>query len=299
MGKVVLKKGLKNLLIILIAISIGLALYLANKNQKVEIVQENNCKIDTINVLANNFCGLLPFIYLNNGLKATEDCPLYEDFGIIMNIYYQSNLDNIQKYLKDSSINIIYCAINDLDFDDSKDSSTNQVKFFGICNQILDTSSNNQNTNYNGLIAKKSFLENNYEIAKTLSKALLKANSNLSQDIILEKQTLEKFAKALNTKEFDKLDSLNIKYFTLEEQANLFGLNNLYQGVKCEEIFTKLSRDYQNGSKCSKTLAWCKVCYFEIIDDLYFEYIKEKIAQQEKEEEQIEFIEVPENEGTF
>lgn len=120
-----------------------------------------------------------------------------------------------------------------------------------------------------GLIAKQSYLDANKEDVKKLVSALLSANVKMNNDDVAVAQAAKAFSKAYGTDEaFAISGSKNIRYVTLEDEANFFGLNSSYTGVKGDELYSKMARTYEGLNLCKKPLAWRKVSDPSIIEAL-------------------------------
>lgn len=120
-----------------------------------------------------------------------------------------------------------------------------------------------------GLIAKQSYLEENKEKVKTLVSALLMANVQMNTNKNAVAEAAKYFAKSYGTDEQFAIDgSKNIRYVTLEDEANFFGLNSSYTGVKGDELYSKMARTYESLKLCKKPLSWRKVSDSSIIEEL-------------------------------
>ncbi len=142
-----------------------------------------------------------------------------------------------------------------------------------------------------GLIAKSSWIEANREKATKLISALLYANSKMNTDEAAVKQAAKAFAKAYAVEEQFAIDgSHNIYYCTLGDEANFFGLNSNYQGIKGDELYNKMARTYENLKLCKSPMAWRKVHDASLIEALYDNPSQVK-GNQDAEKVQ-EFVEV-------
>ena len=120
-----------------------------------------------------------------------------------------------------------------------------------------------------GLIAKESYLENNKAKVEKLISALLYANDLMNNDENAVKVAAKAFAKSYGTDEQFAIDgSKNIRYATLGDEQNFFGMNNSYTGVKGDELYSKMARIYEQLNLCKKPLSWRKVSYPDIIESL-------------------------------
>ena len=119
------------------------------------------------------------------------------------------------------------------------------------------------------LIAKQSYLDGNKEKVQKLISALLYANSLMNTDENAVKQAAKAFAKSYGTDEAFAIEgSKNIHYVTLGDEANFFGLNSSYTGIKGDELYSKMARTYEGLGLCKKPLAWRKVSDSSIIEAL-------------------------------
>lgn len=120
-----------------------------------------------------------------------------------------------------------------------------------------------------GLIAKQSYLDANKEDVKKLISALLSANVKMNTDDVAVAQAAKAFAKSYGTDEaFAISGSKNIRYITLEDAANFFGLNSSYTGIKGDELYSKMARTYESLNLCKRPLAWRKVSDASVIEEL-------------------------------
>lgn len=120
-----------------------------------------------------------------------------------------------------------------------------------------------------GLIAKESFLEANKENVSKLVSAILYANSLMNTDEKVVKEASEIFAKCFGTNsDFALNGSKNIRYATLGDEENFYGLNSSYTGIKGDELYSKMSRIYESIGLTKKPLAWRKVSNSSIIEGL-------------------------------
>lgn len=119
------------------------------------------------------------------------------------------------------------------------------------------------------LLAKKEYIENNREKLSKMISALLYANSLMNKDEGVVKEAARYFATAFGTDEAFAIDgSKNIRYTTLGDEENFFGLSNSYTGIKGEEIYSKMSRTYESLHLCKATLPWRKISDPSIIEGL-------------------------------
>jgi NitT/TauT family transport system substrate-binding protein len=120
-----------------------------------------------------------------------------------------------------------------------------------------------------GLIAKASYLEENFETVRTLISALFEANVLMNTDPKAVAVAAKAFAKAYGTdEEFAIEGSKNIYYTTLGDAGNFFGLNTSYTGIKGDELYSKMSRTYEGLNLCKRPLSWRKASELSIIESL-------------------------------
>ena len=120
-----------------------------------------------------------------------------------------------------------------------------------------------------GLIAKKEWLEGNFDLAKKIVEAILWANSEIKYDSNAFKEGSQIFAKAFETDvDFAIASSSKINYATLADEVNWMGLNSTYNGMTGERIYKKMSIVYSGLGLCKAPLSWNKVAYTGIIESL-------------------------------
>ena len=120
-----------------------------------------------------------------------------------------------------------------------------------------------------GLIAKESFLDKNKaDVAKIVS-AILYANSKMNDDPEAVREAARYFAKGFGTDEAFCVDGVrNIRFATLGDEMNFYGLNSDYTGVKGDELYSKMARVYESLKLTKKPLPWRRVSYPNIVDQL-------------------------------
>lgn len=121
------------------------------------------------------------------------------------------------------------------------------------------------------LIAKQSYLEENREKVSKLMSALFYANYMMNTDEAAVREAAKAFAKAYGTDEQFAIDgSKNIHYATLGDAADFFGVgNSSYNGVKADELYSKMARTYEGLQLCKSPLNWRKVSDVSLTSDLY------------------------------
>jgi NitT/TauT family transport system substrate-binding protein len=120
-----------------------------------------------------------------------------------------------------------------------------------------------------GLIAKESFLDKNRaDVAKIVS-AILYANSKMNDDPEAVREAAKYFAKGFGTDEAFCVDGVrNIRFATLGDELNFYGLNSSYTGVKGDELYSKMARVYESLKLTKKPLPWRRVSYPNIVEQL-------------------------------
>lgn len=120
-----------------------------------------------------------------------------------------------------------------------------------------------------GLIAKKEWLDKNFDKAKKIVEAILWANSEIKYNKEAFKEGAAAFAKAFETDvDFALASSSKINYATLADEANWMGINTTYNGMTGERIYKKMAMTYSGLGLCKSPLSWNKVAYTEIIESL-------------------------------
>lgn len=148
-----IKPGVKNAMkkvgIILLTLGVVGGLYWAGKNTDLgkstdsgnkgeksffsKMFKGGNDK-DYITVGTNTYAGFLPFMYLNNGLEPTEDCPLFKDYGLKLKIVVQDDFLAGRAAFQNDEIDIIYCTADALCTEMSEGSQMADARFFNISN---------------------------------------------------------------------------------------------------------------------------------------------------------------------
>jgi NitT/TauT family transport system substrate-binding protein len=120
-----------------------------------------------------------------------------------------------------------------------------------------------------GLIAKEEFLDNHQDDVAKIVSAILYANSKMNDDPVAVKEAAKYFAKGFGTDEAFCIDGVkNIRFATLGDELNFYGLESGYIGVKGDDLYSKMSRVYESLKLTKKPLAWRRVSYPAIIEKL-------------------------------
>ncbi|GHV57047.1 hypothetical protein FACS1894182_04920 [Bacteroidia bacterium] len=119
-----------------------------------------------------------------------------------------------------------------------------------------------------GLIVKDTYLEKNFDKVKNVVEAILWANSELNKPGNAAKAS-KIAAKAFSTDEdFVITGCDNIRFATLEDEANFFGLNTSYTGTTGDFIYSKMARTYESIGLTGKPVSWRKSSDSSILDAL-------------------------------
>ena len=120
-----------------------------------------------------------------------------------------------------------------------------------------------------GLIAKESYIESNRENIKKFLSAPLWANSEMNDNPESVKKTAKVFSDNFEFGEDEVMQCVDgIRYVTLEDEKNFFGLNSDYTGMTGQELYSKMSRTYSKLGLCQSPLSWNKVSDTSIIEEL-------------------------------
>lgn len=236
---------------------------------------------DYITVGTNTYAGFLPFMYLNNGLDPTEDCILYKEYGLKLKIVVQDDFQAGRSAFKNGDIDIIYCTADAFPVEMSEGSQMADARFFNISNwsRGADAIVVNKNIRTVGDLIGKVVACSEGTASHTLLLNTLETNG-IGSDKVNTKSSIDKskvnikivgsgldaasifkagqcdaavaqaakaFAKSYGTDEaFAISGSKNIRYITLEDAANFFGLNSSYTGIKGDELYSKMARTYES-----------------------------------------------------
>jgi NitT/TauT family transport system substrate-binding protein len=120
-----------------------------------------------------------------------------------------------------------------------------------------------------GLTAKKDWLEANKEKVKKLIACQLFIHSELNN----KKEVKEKAAKIFS-ENYDytydlALQSLDkVRFVTLEDEKNFFGLNSEFTGMTGSELYSKMARTYSKLGIVKSPVSWNKASETYIIEEL-------------------------------
>lgn len=120
-----------------------------------------------------------------------------------------------------------------------------------------------------GLLAKKTFIDENSEKLTKFLEAWLVANGELNTDPAKRDQASADFAKCFNVdKGFADNGLKNVRLATLGDNHNFFGLTSTYQGVTGEQLYSKMSIVYSGLNLTKSPLAWRGVSNTSIVEGI-------------------------------
>lgn len=121
-----------------------------------------------------------------------------------------------------------------------------------------------------GLLAKKEYIEQNKEKLTKLVSAIFYANTLVSTDEKVLNEAAKVFSESFEGFSIkDCIDgSKNIRYVTLGDAVNYFGLNSTFSGVTGEQVYTKMARIYEGLGLTKAPAPWRKVSDTSIIESL-------------------------------
>ena len=123
-----------------------------------------------------------------------------------------------------------------------------------------------------GLIAKKAWLEENRESVKKLLACLLWANSEMNNNPEAVKKAAKLFSENYDyTYDLALECASKVRFVTLEDERNFFGLNTEFNGMTGSELYSKMARTYSRLGLCQSPLSWNKVSDSSFIEDLIAE----------------------------
>lgn len=123
-----------------------------------------------------------------------------------------------------------------------------------------------------GLIAKKEYIESHRDLIKKFLTALLWANSEMNNNPESVKTAAKVFSQNFDFTEDAVMQCVDgIRYVTLEDEKNFFGLNSEYTGMTGQELYSKMARTYSKLGICQSPLSWNKVSDTSLIEELIAE----------------------------
>lgn len=121
-----------------------------------------------------------------------------------------------------------------------------------------------------GLIAKDEYIKKNHETLVKLSSAILYANSMMTNDTQALSDAATIFAEAFQGfKPQDCIDgSKTVRYVTLGDEINYFGLSGTFNGITAEQTYSKMARVYEGINLVKAPMPWRKVSETSVIEAL-------------------------------
>ena len=108
-----------------------------------------------------------------------------------------------------------------------------------------------------GLLARKSYIKENFDKLVKLCEGWLIGNSELNNNESIKREAIRIFAKEFNIDEgWVELGISNVRYTTLGDNIDFFGLNSQYIGMTGEQLYTKMSIVYSNINLTESPVAW-------------------------------------------
>ncbi|HUU87400.1 MAG TPA: phosphate ABC transporter substrate-binding/OmpA family protein [Candidatus Glassbacteria bacterium] len=122
-----------------------------------------------------------------------------------------------------------------------------------------------------GLISTKEFIEENQDLLVRFATAWLTVNAEMAQSTTLQKEAAAAFAEVFGMDEFFSENGVEkVRFTTVGDNKNFFGLNSQYNGVDGEELYSKMSIKYQSLNLTTNPLPWRKVSNTTIVEQLNF-----------------------------
>ena len=120
-----------------------------------------------------------------------------------------------------------------------------------------------------GLTAKKEWIEKNKETLKKLIACQLYVHSELNNNPEIAKKAAKIFSEHYDYTYELALQSLDkVRFVTLEDEKNFFGLNPEFTGMTGSELYSKMARTYAKLNIVKSPLSWNKVSDTSIIEEL-------------------------------
>ena len=122
-------------------------------------------------------------------------------------------------------------------------------------------------------LVKKSFIDNNRESVKVLIEGWLRGNAEINSNPAAKTKAVKILAAGLNQPEdFIAKAIANVRLVTYEDNVNFFNLRGGYQGVKGEDVYTKMSRVYNSvGLAPANVPSWRSVVDTSLLREIKLE----------------------------
>jgi len=118
-----------------------------------------------------------------------------------------------------------------------------------------------------GLLASKTFIENNKDLLVRFTTAWLVTNGKLNSSSELRDEAAMAFAKMFNVDEYFARNGLEkVRLTTYGDNLNFFGMNPTYVGVTGEQMYSKMSIIYSDLKLTSKPVAWRTISNTSILE---------------------------------
>ena len=135
--------------------------------------------------------------------------------------------------------------------------------------KILVSTKQASNIICDGLIAKEEWLDKNRDKVKKLLACLLWANSEMNNNPEAVKKAVKIFSQNYDYTEALALQCVpKVRFVTLDDEKNFFGLNTDFTGMTGSELYSKMARTYSKLGLCKSPLAWNKVSDSSFIEEL-------------------------------
>jgi len=134
---------------------------------------------------------------------------------------------------------------------------------------ILTSTASSNTIVTDGFIAKKDWIAKHEDIARKFTEAMLWANSEYTYNENSYNEACKVFAEAFEIDpEYVMSTGKKIKFATLADNVNWFGLNTAYTGTKGETLYTKMAHTYASLGLTKNPLPWTKVSYTGVVEYL-------------------------------
>ena len=122
-----------------------------------------------------------------------------------------------------------------------------------------------------GLISTEEFIEENQDLLIRFATAWLTVNAEMATSSSLQKEAAAAFAEVFGMDEFFSENGVEkVRFTTVGDNKNFFGLNSQYNGVDGEDLYSKMSIKYQGLNLTTNPLPWRKVSNTTIVEQLNF-----------------------------
>ena len=120
-----------------------------------------------------------------------------------------------------------------------------------------------------GLLARAEFISANKAQLIKLCSAWLEANAELNTNEATKQKAAQTFAAAFKTDVDFALNGINnVRFTTLGDNKDFFGLNPQYLGITGEQLYSKMSIVYSDIKLTNSPLAWRTISNVSIIESI-------------------------------